>query len=98
MRSAFNWIASLVVVASLGATCPVQAGFVSVASRGALAGTDFLDWGDLGPQGTVLSNPFNIVSNLGHVVTVSQAAGSAQRIDEGSGHTRRGIGILAKTG
>jgi hypothetical protein len=43
-----------------------------VTSRTALAGTDSVNWGTLGPAGTVVANPFQILSTSGRSVSVSQ--------------------------
>jgi hypothetical protein len=57
-----------------------------VGSRAALAGDDFIDWGTLGPQGTVLSNPFNVNTNGGMNVTVNKmAGGNFSRFDQAPG-------------
>jgi hypothetical protein len=45
-----------------------------VTSRTALAGTDSINWGTPGPAGTVVSNPFTILSTGGRSITVSQPA------------------------
>ena len=47
---------------------------VAVAGRAALGGNDFVDWGVLGPDGTIVSNPFAISSHAGLGLTVSQTA------------------------
>lgn len=46
---------------------------------------DFIDWSTLGPEGTVLSNPFSAVSTHGLSVDVSMPSGDFERVDEGSG-------------
>lgn len=61
-----------------------RADVVFVSSRAALAGTDHVDWGVLGPQNTTVSNPFNISSVDGLDMTVSMPSGSFQRLDQGS--------------
>jgi len=48
-----------------------QAGVNLVTDRTALGGTDYIDWGVLGPTFTVISNPFSINSQGGVPVTVS---------------------------
>jgi hypothetical protein len=45
-----------------------------VTSRSALAGTDSVNWGTLGPAGTIVSSPFTILSTGGRSVSVSQPA------------------------
>jgi len=63
-----------------------RADLVEVTSRSALAGTDFVDWGKLGPNGTSIPNPFSINSNGGVKLTVSQAGASTfTRLDQGAG-------------
>jgi hypothetical protein len=49
--------------------CP---SYALVTSPTALSGTDALNWGTLGPVGTIVSNPFTIISTNGHTVSVSQ--------------------------
>jgi hypothetical protein len=50
--------------------CP---SFTLVTSSTALAGTDSVNWGTLGPPGTLVANPFTIVSTGGKSITVSKA-------------------------
>jgi hypothetical protein len=47
---------------------------VLVTSRTALAGTDSVNWGTLGPAGTTVANPFTILSTGGRSISVSQPA------------------------
>jgi hypothetical protein len=56
-----------------------------VTSRAALAGTDNLDWGDLGPENTEVPSPFLITSDDGLLVDVRQTDGSFLRVNQGSG-------------
>jgi hypothetical protein len=43
-----------------------------VTSRTALAGTDSVNWGTIGPQWTAVPNPFTILSTSGRSITVSK--------------------------
>jgi len=52
---------------------PAEPGFVSVVSRSGLAGTDNLDWGDLGPPGGSHPQPVTILSDDGLVVVVTNS-------------------------
>jgi hypothetical protein len=55
-------------------------------SRAAFAGTDSVDWGQLGPSFTTVPDPVNATSTGGIGVTVHQPSGTAfQRRDEGNG-------------
>jgi hypothetical protein len=63
-----------------------HAALILVTSRAALAGTDNLNWGNLGATGTTVSSPFVINStNASLPVTVSQPGGSFERRDQGNG-------------
>ncbi len=84
MRMRF-FVLSLVAFGTLLAALPAQAGLIFVTSRGALGGTDFIDWGQLGPDLTIVSNPAAVTSNGGISVSVSIPSGSMERRDQGSG-------------
>lgn len=56
-----------------------------VTSRGALGGTDYIDWAQLGPDSTELVGPTAVTSALGAAATVDNPAGSFFRFDEGGG-------------
>jgi hypothetical protein len=59
-----------------------------VGSRAALGGDDFIDWSTLGPNGTLLSNPFNVNTNGGMNVTVNKMpGGNFRRLDQFPGGT-----------
>ena len=62
-----------------------RASLTLVTSRAALGGNDSVDWGQLGAPFTVVPNPSMITSTNGLTLTVSQATGSFQRRDEGTG-------------
>jgi hypothetical protein len=49
--------------------CP---SYVLVTSRTALAGTDSVNWGTAGPAGTIVANPFTILSTSARSVSVSK--------------------------
>jgi hypothetical protein len=49
--------------------CP---SFSLVTSRTALAGTDSVNWGTLGPNGIHVANPFTILSSAGRSISVSK--------------------------
>lgn len=76
-------VAALVPLALAGA--PAEAAPVLVTDRAALGGTDFIDWGGLGPSGTNAPNGFTIASNGGLNVAVSKpSAGDFQRREQGA--------------
>jgi len=71
-------VLALVPFANLAEAAPVL-----VTSRSALGGTDFLDWGILGPTGTLVPNAFTITSSGGVEVEISKAsAGDFQRREQ----------------
>jgi hypothetical protein len=59
-----------------------------VTSRAALAGTDSVDWGTLGPQWTVVPNPSTVLSTRGVSVTVSKTVADSFRtlVEKGPGY------------
>jgi hypothetical protein len=58
-----------------------------VTSRAGLGGTDYIDWGVLGPSSTTVVQPFTILSNGGLSVEVSKtiSATNFERRDQGTG-------------
>lgn len=85
-----TWFSSLVLIGVAGVVVvgvmPARAALTLETSRAALAGTDNLDWGDLGPNLTFVPQPFMITSDDGLIVTVSKAlAGDFQRLNQGVG-------------
>jgi len=80
-------VLSLSAVAVLGLCDDASAVPVLIISRGALGETDFIDWGSLGPAGTLVASPFTISSNGGgNGATVSEASGQFKTVDQcGSG-------------
>jgi hypothetical protein len=80
-------ISIIVAAAALGVVCaaaPSQAAVSQVFSRGALAGDDYIDWSSVGVSNTVVSNPFNTLTNNGLGVSGSMPAGQFERRDQGS--------------
>ena len=53
-----------------------------VTSRAALAGTDSVDWGTLGRTGTIVANPFTILSTAGRSISVSKAVAGTFNVQE----------------
>jgi hypothetical protein len=78
-------LAVLALLLLHAATASAQISLVT--TRAGLAGTDFIDWGTLGPDGTTVSNPFTILSNGGVSVNVSKPFGQFLRGDEGISFT-----------
>lgn len=76
----------LVVLAGMiGAVAPAQA-LTFVGTRGGLGATDSVDWSVLGPPGTTVAHPFNILSAGGVSVSVSKLLpGAFQRRNQGDG-------------
>lgn len=65
---------------------PVSAAVIGISSPGGMTTTDTIDWANLGPNGTVLSNPFNTTSTGLLGVTVSHPGqGGFLRLDQGNG-------------
>src|SRR5262249_36853802 len=52
-----------------GRCCP---SYTLVTSRAALAGTDAVDWGTVGPAETLVANPFTILSTAGLSIGVNK--------------------------
>lgn len=65
------------------AAAPSYGAFVT--SRGALGGTDFIDWGQLGVAFTIVADPAAITSNLGVTGTVNNPNGALERRDQSTG-------------
>lgn len=64
----------------------LQASTILITSAAGIANDGLLDWGALGPSGTVVSNPFTTpIPGLGFDVTVSQNTSNFQRLDQGTG-------------
>jgi hypothetical protein len=67
----------------VGLACSTtKAGFVLVTTRTDLNATGQLNLATLGPAGTTLPTSTNITANTGEVVTITQASGSPQRVDQ----------------
>ena len=59
---------------------------VLITSRAALGGNDFFDWGVLGPDRTLVADPFTILSQSGALTaTVLNPSGSFERRDQSTG-------------
>ena len=59
---------------------------VLITSRAALGGNDFFDWGVLGPNRTLVADPFTILSQSGALTaTVLNPSGSFERRDQSTG-------------
>jgi hypothetical protein len=90
MKRAISLAAVLVLFTLLSARADVMAGSTN---RTLFDGNDFVDWGVLGPENTVLPNPFTVNSNGGLGVDVSEPSGNARRVDQspaGGGGTWNG--------
>ncbi len=61
----------------------VQAQVTLVSQRTLLGATDFVDWGALGGEGTTVASPFNINSNGGVGLTLSEVGTTFIRANEG---------------
>ncbi len=75
-RRFVNWgLGAVLLCACSGkdGVAPAAPGFVSVASRSALAGRDNLDWGDLGPPTGSHPQPITIRSNNGLSVVLTNS-------------------------
>jgi hypothetical protein len=67
-------------------TLQLQAAPILVTSRATLGGTDFINWGSLGPAGTLVTDPFNATSNGGITVGIDKTlAGQMQVKQQGAG-------------
>lgn len=86
MRRTVSWIVSTLLFAASGAAL---AGVITVTQsptgRATFGGNDLVDWGQLGPDFTVVSNPFVATSTGGISLTVSEASGSFERRDQPTG-------------
>jgi hypothetical protein len=70
----------------LALSSQAQASLSLVTSRGALGGTDFVDWGTLGPAFTDVLNGSTVTSNLGRTLSITDdLGGNMQRRDQGTG-------------
>lgn len=74
-----------VLVAGLLAAASLHASATLVTSRGALAGTDSIDWGQLGATGTEVVPPVGVSTGLGLTASVNNPSGTLWRFDEGDG-------------
>jgi hypothetical protein len=67
-----GFTASVVGLGVVFTAAPAHA-LTIVTSRSTLGGNDFIDWGTIGPDSTVLNGPFNVTSNGGVGATVQAA-------------------------
>ena len=79
MRRAVSLAAVLVLFSLLSAHADVTGGSTN---RTLFNGNDFVDWGVLGPENTILANPFAVNSNGGLGLDVSEPSGNARRVDQ----------------
>jgi len=86
MKKIYTTIVVIFVMA-LGLLVPSlsQSAPTMVTSRAALAGNDFIDWGDFGPAFTIVPSPSDINSDAGNVTTVSNPSNDFERRDQGFG-------------
>lgn len=73
----------LAAVAAFTLTTPALA-LTGVNSAGALGATDYIDWGQLGPDSTVVGTPAVVSSNGGGSATITSGGGSVKRLTQGS--------------
>jgi hypothetical protein len=62
---------------------PAGAGTFLITDRAGVGATDSVDWGQLGPAFSIVSNAFTITSADGNSLIVSQIAGPFERRDQG---------------
>ena len=86
MRSVFKLIlAAALAVGAAGFTHTSLADvLVQVPDRATLAGNDSVDWGQFGPENTVVPNPSTAISTGGLSMMVSQQTAPFRRVDEGT--------------
>lgn len=92
---------ALVVALVCAAAGSAQAGTVFVSSRAGLGGTDFIDWGQFGPNGTTVGNPISGTTDDGFAFTASSTAGPLRRFDAplgGAGNYVLGDELLLNSG
>lgn len=81
MSKRLMFSAALVALVAIGNG---SAGAAEITSLAALSSNDSIDWGQLGPTGTVLTSPQLVTSTGGLGATVT-SLGDLERRDEGSG-------------
>ena len=82
-----------VALMSVTGAVTAHAAFTSIANAGALGANDSVDWGTVGVTNTYLPSPFNVTSNGGINISVSDPSmisvtspnGSFERRDQGNG-------------
>ncbi|WP_411280473.1 PEP-CTERM sorting domain-containing protein [Gemmatimonas sp.] len=77
----------LAVVALAFSATTASAQYSLLTSRAQVGGTGLINWSDLGPSSTSVSNPVNVnVTNTALTATVSQSVRAGfQRVDQGTG-------------
>jgi hypothetical protein len=78
---------TLAMVAALVAAAPgsASASVTLVTSRAALGANDLIDWGQLGPSFTQITNPVTVTSTGGNTAITAQVSGNGERRDQGFG-------------
>lgn len=86
MARVLGWVVSCLLLAGSSA---VFAAVITVTQsptgRATFGGNDLVDWGQLGPDSTVVLNSFIATSTGGISLTVSQASGDFERRDQPTG-------------
>ena len=78
----FGWCVAL---AGIVTTTGLAASASLVTSRAALAGDDFIDWGQLGAEFDPITPPAGITTHSGSIASVINPSGALYRVDQGSG-------------
>jgi hypothetical protein len=75
--------AAVLALVVAGAATRSEASLTEVTSRADLGGNALIDWGQLGPAGTQISNPVTVTSTPpGYGSVVMQVSGHGERLDE----------------
>jgi hypothetical protein len=78
-----SWLALGIVAGTSLCAGESKAALVQVTSRAALAGTEFIEWGDLGGPGTLVDRSFTVDTNQGTTVTGTMFAfGYLERLNQ----------------
>jgi len=78
-----HYLILIVALIKCGSASSADASIALVTSRASLAGTDNLDWGDLGAELQFVGNPTIMLSDDGLSVTISQQTSSFERRNQG---------------
>lgn len=102
MKAAGRLFLLAVLIGALGFILPSQSSAALVTDRGALSANDFIDWGQLGPDYTLVPTPASVVSNQGLGATVTNNDGTTvQALTQGSswlGNFTQGDHLLYPSG